>query len=169
MSVAALPLIITGVSTAVQVVGALRQGRATESAANYNAAVADRNATVVRQQAGQEAAQIDRTNRLRIGAIRASIGASGGAMEGSAIDVLGDVVAQGELDRQQALYEGELRAIGFEDTSTLERRRGAEAKSASRLRAGSALLSGAAQGYQQYDDIYGGSGEGSPQKLTREG
>lgn len=157
---AAVP-IFTMISTAVSVVGALRQGKSQQQAAGYNAAVADRNAEVARQQSRQEAAQIDRRNRLRIGAARASVGASGGTAEGSAIDVLGDMVAQGELERQQALYQGELRAMGFQDTASLERARGRDARSAARTRAGTALLSGAGQAYSQYSDLSGGTGGGS--------
>ena len=161
-------LVFTAISTAVSVVGALRQGSAESDTAKYNAQVAMRNAEISRQQAKAEAAQIERTNRLRIGTIIANVGGSGITMEGSALEVLGDVVSQGELDRQQALYRGEIRAIGYEDTSYLERQRSKDARTAGYFRAGSALFKGAAQGYDQYEDIYGGT-EGEPVKLTRAG
>jgi hypothetical protein len=167
---ASLPLVLTAVSTAVKVIGAIRQGKSESRAAEYNAAIAERNATIARQQASQQAAQVARENRMRIGTLRANVGAAGITMEGSPIDVLGDVVSQGELERQNEIYRGEIRALGFEDTASLERMRGSSAKSAGYLRAGTALLSGAAQGYGQYEDIYGGGDEeGKPEKLRRLG
>lgn len=164
--VAALPawvsVAMTVASTAVSVIGALRQGRAAQQSANHNAAIADRNAQIARQQAGQEAAQIARENRLRLGAARAKAGASGVTIEGSVVDVLGDLVSQGELTRQQALYRGEIRAMGFADTAGLERARGKGAKSASFFKAGSALLGGATQAGSQYDAAYGESAPPEP-------
>jgi len=160
---AAAPLILTGISTAVGVIGAIRQGRAAKRAHEYNASIATRNANIARDQATAEANRISRINHLRVGSIIAKIGGAGIRQEGSAIEVLGDIVTQGELDKQNAIYAGELRAIGFTDTANLERSRGDEAVTASYFKAGSALLSGASQGYTQYGDIYGDA------KLTRTG
>ena len=151
-----LPIILAAVSTVVGAVGAIRQGKAAEKAANFNAAVAQRNAQIARSQAKAEATQIDRLNRLRIGSARAAIGASGIQMEGSVIEVLGDVVVQGELERQDAIYRGELRAIGFQDTALLERFKGKEAARAGKLRAATILLKGGSQVATQIGDISGG-------------
>ncbi len=158
---AAAPLIFAAISTVVSVVGALRQGKSEQASHNYNADLADRDAKIVRQQAIGESERISRENYLRRGKIIAAIGGAGIKQEGSAIDVLGDVVSQGELDKQNAIYAGELRSLGYTDTAYLERRRGEEAVTASRYKAGSALLGGATKGASQYGAIYGES------KLTR--
>lgn len=147
MAAAPILPILAGVSTAVSAVGAIKQGRAESRAATYNAQVAEQDAVIARQQAQQEAAQIDRENRMRQGAITAKAGAAGVGMSGSVLDVLGDVVAQGELERQNAIYQGELSARGSNQTATMERKRAKTAKTASYFKAGETLLSGATRTY----------------------
>lgn len=156
MSVAALPLIATVGGTAFKVFGALKQGQAAQQAAQYNAAIAERNADISRQQAEAEALQIDREGRQRAGAIRAAAGASGITLEGSVLDVLADTVAQGELEKQNAMYVGNLRAMSYEEDAALELRSGKTARKASFYEAGAALLSGGAQGYTQYKGLKNG-------------
>lgn len=135
-------------SAAISAVGAIQQGRAAKAASEFNATVAAQNADIARQNAQDRATQIERENYLRLGAIRASAGKSGGvANEGSVLDVLGDVAAQGELERQQALYEGELQARGFMNTSTLDTFSGQNAQRSSYFKAGSELLAGGASVY----------------------
>lgn len=148
---AAVPLVLSAVGTAVTVVSAIQQGKAAKRAADYNAQVAQQNAMLAREQAQANARIADRRNRLRLGAIRAAQGASGGAAgEGSVLDVLGDVATQGELEKQQILYSGEVQARGYSNEATLSRMKGKSASAAAKLKAGSALLSGASQGYDIY-------------------
>lgn len=154
---AAVPFII-GASAVVSAIGAIQQGKAAKDAANYNAAIAEQNAAISRSNAAAEAGQIDRENYLRLGAIRAAQGHTGGVSgEGSVLDVLGDVAAQGELEKQQALYQGELAARGYSNTAALDRFSGKAAQRASYFKAGSELLAGGAQAY------------GASQRLTRTG
>jgi len=129
--------------TAVAVYGTYQQGQAQKKALTYNARVAEQNAEIARQQATLRASQQDRLNRLRMGSIRAAAGASGGvANEGSIIDILADQAIQGELQKQEILYEGELKARGFDASATLSIMEGSAAGKASTIGAGSALLSG---------------------------
>ena len=94
-------------------------------------AYARETAGIVESQARAKAAQTERANRLRLGSIRAAAGASGGrAYSGSIIDILSDVAGQGELDRQNVLFEGELNkrsaleeARGYAKTALLDRKR----------------------------------------------
>src|SRR5574341_579159 len=90
----AIPIMMA-VGTALAAYGAYQQGAAARKASNFNAAVARQNAIVATGQAKAKAAQIERENILRLGLIRANQGASGGTMEGSVLDVIGDVAAQG--------------------------------------------------------------------------
>lgn len=138
----------------VSAVGALRQGQASASAAEYNAQINQQNAQIARDNAAMQARQQDRENYLRLGAIRAAQGKSGGAAgEGSVLDVLADTAAQGELQKQDIIYQGELRARGFQNTANLDEYSASTARSGSYLRAGSELLSGAAGYYTTRDRL----------------
>ncbi len=141
---AALPFLqIAG--AVMSAIGALQQGASAKSASDYNATVSTRNATIARLNAADKARAADRETYLRLGSIRANQGASGGAAgEGSVLDVLGDVAAQSELERQHAIYQGELQARGFTNDATLETFSGEAKQSASYWKAGSELLSGGA-------------------------
>ncbi len=123
---AALPFI----AAAFNVVGALSSANAERKAQNFNAAVAERNATVARSSAAADAATQDREARRRIGAARAAYGAAGVQLEGSPLDVVEDSAAQAELDKMNILYKGELQAIGQTDTASLSRSRASSATTA---------------------------------------
>lgn len=144
---AALP-IIQGVGAVVSAISAIQQGNAAKAAAEYNAVISEQNAAISRNDASAQATQIERDNALRLGAIRAAQGRAGGAAgEGSVLDVLGDVAAQGELERQYAIYQGEQRARGFTNTAALDRASGRQAERQGFMRAGAELLAGGARAY----------------------
>ena len=141
----AVPYLVVA-SAAVSAYGAIRQGQAAKAASKFNAAVADQNAVIARQEARDLAMQQSRENYLRLGAIRAAQGKSGGAAgEGSVLDVIGDAASQGELQRQYILRSGELKAAGFTNTGMLDRMSGKNAQTAGYMQAGSALLSGGSE------------------------
>lgn len=141
---AALPFLQVA-GAVISAVGALQQGSASKKASQYNAQIAEQNAAIARQNAADRATQADRETYLRLGAIRAAQGHSGGeAGEGSVLDVLGDVAAQSELERQQIVYQGEMQARGFSNDAELERFSGNTRQTASYWKAGSELLSGGA-------------------------
>ena len=127
--------------------------RAAETSARFDreqAAFSRESADIIRSMARQEAAQIDRQNRLRLGAIRAAGGASGGRLTGSIEDILADVAAQGELEKQNALFRGRLgvrqeeqTARGFDVSAQLALERGKSAKSAGKTASALALLGAA--------------------------
>lgn len=150
------------IGTAVSVIGALNQGQQQQQASEYNAAVARNNAIAARQQAEANAAAQQRKARVQIGAMRAGYGASGVGLEGSALDVLESSAAMAELDRQNILYGGALRAQGYESTAGLELMRGENAVTGSYFSAGSSLLGGMAKsgafsgssGGSSSDDLY---------------
>lgn len=144
---AALPFVMAA-GAAVSAYSAIQQGKAAKAAAQFNETVATQNADLARQEAAENARLQDRENYLRLGAIAAGQGKAGGAAgEGSVLDVLGMVAAQGEEERQQIIYAGELKARGFTNTATLDRMGGANAQRGSYLRAGSELLQGGANAY----------------------
>lgn len=121
-----------------------------ERRAKEHAAFAEENASIIAGQARAEVVQIDRAARLRLGAIRAAAGASGGRVNfGSVIDIVADVAAQGELEKQNAIFAGELggraerqAAKGFQSQALLASMKGKAASRAGSLGAASALLGG---------------------------
>lgn len=156
--IATLAPVFQAIGAVVGVISALSQGRNQEQASQYNAAQAQENALISEQNAALSrsdalvhADQVKRENYLRLGAIAAAQGKSGGAAgEGSVLDVLGDVAGQGELERQDILYRGELQARGYQNqargyerTAALDVSQGRNAVTSSYYKAGSELLSGA--------------------------
>lgn len=139
--------IVAGISAAVGAVGAIRQGNATAKAAKTNALFQQRNAVIARQQAAEDADRSRRAARRRLGALRAGFGASGVSLEGSPLDVLEDQAMESELDALTIQYQGELSAIGLESEAALSRERARASKTAGYLKAGSSLLTGAADVY----------------------
>jgi hypothetical protein len=135
-----LPVIAAG----AMAVGAVVQGYSAYKMGQYNAAMAEQNAALSRQEAKALAKQQDRENYLRLGAIRAAQGKSGAASdEGSVLDVIGDVVAQGELQKQYIIRSGEIKARGYEGVASLDRAQGQNAMVGGFMSAGASLLGAA--------------------------
>lgn len=135
-------------SGVVGAMGAMQQGKAASAAANYQAQVAKRNATMARDQAAVEQDDQRRENMRQLGAIRAAYGGSGLEMAGSPLDVLEDTSIEQELDVERIGYRGNLRALGEEDKANLALAEASNAKKAgaigavsSILKAGTSLLS----------------------------
>lgn len=150
---AAVPYIVM-VGAAASAYGAVQQGQAAKAASQYNAAINEQNAQLSREEALENARLQRREEYLRLGAVRAAQGKTGGAAgEGSVLDVIGMVAAQGEEERQRILYAGELKARGFNNTSTLDRYSGAQAQKTSYFKAGSELLSGAGNAYMAQNKL----------------
>jgi hypothetical protein len=142
--------------TGLAAVGAIQQGNAARAAATYNAAVAENNAIVARQNAklalsesNAEEQGVRRRTAQQLGTAGAAIGASGITQEGSALDVLEETVALGELDALTVRWQGDLKARNFEQqargyqsSAELERMSGRAAKTNSIFSAAGTLLSG---------------------------
>lgn len=142
----AIPYLILAAAT-VSAVGAIQQGQAAKAAARYNSTISTQNAQIARSEAQTLAEQQDRENYMRLGSIRANQGKSGGASEGSVLDVIGDAASQGELQKQQIKYGGELKARDFTNSSVLDNARARQAQTSSYFQAGGDLLAGGAGAY----------------------
>lgn len=151
---AALPVLMIA-SAVIGAVSAIQQGQAAKAAADFNTQVANQNATLSRQNAAAVAQQQARENYLRIGAITAAQGHSGGTEAGSVLDVIGDTAMQGELQKQNIIYQGELQARGYGNTSALETFKGDSAVTSSYYKAGGALLQGAGDYYTSSNSTLG--------------
>lgn len=157
----AIPFIMIA-GAVISAAAAIRQGQAAKAAAEYNVKIGEQNAALARDEAQAQMRQQERETYLRLGAIRAAQGKAGGAQgEGSVLDVLGDVAAQSELERQNIAYIGELKARGYTNTATLDRFQGINAERQGQLRAASEMLNGVA-------NAYGGAGRmGAGTQLSR--
>jgi len=137
---------------AVAAVGAVSQAQSARSAAKHNAAIAERNAGLSRQQAAMNEAAQRKDAYRAMGRIRAGYSAAGVTPEGTPLDVLEDSAAEAEFDSLNIRYKGELAATGYEDEAGMQRTRASSALTTGVFNAGTALLSGAG-GY--YNSPYG--------------
>jgi hypothetical protein len=124
----------------------VQAGEAQKDAADFNAAVARNDAIAAQQQAASESRQLSRRNRLRAATRRARFAASGIELSGSAEDVMFDSAVQDELDRQNALYRGELRARRSKAEAGLQEAMGRNAVTSSYLNASGTFFGGVSQG-----------------------
>jgi hypothetical protein len=141
----AIPFIMVGMAVLGTVMSAQaqrEQGEAAKDAADYNAGIARRNAQISLDQADRDAEAQGRDARRQLGAMRAGYGAAGITMEGSPLDVLEDTATTAELDRQNILYRGRIRALGFEDEAGLYEMSGENAASSGNSRATATLIGG---------------------------
>ena len=131
--------LISAALGALQTAHSIAGARRDESFSQQQAALA-------RAQAAADAIEERRAQARNLGRARAGLGAAGVTVEGSPIEVLADVAAEGELEAQKILHRGEVAA-------NAEEYRALEAQS----RAGAALLSGIDSGIG--DIVRAGSGE----------
>lgn len=125
----------------VGMAGALHEGEAGRLAGEYNANVALQNAEITRNQTKEEVRRQRVMARRNFGDIKASYGASGVSMDGSAMDVLMDSVATAEMDSLSKAYAGEMKARAFENEAAIEKFKGRVAKKAGYIGAASAGIS----------------------------
>ena len=154
--------ILTGLGALTGAYGQYRSGQAQARQAEYQAALAARNAQQAQYQADYEresakenAAQHRRQVGQTIGSQRSLLAASGVDLsdpDSSAMNILGDTAQWGEYDAQKLLHQGELKAwsygnqAGQEQANSLMYGRGAKQSSlAGAIGAGTSLLSGAGQ------------------------
>ncbi len=134
--------------TVFKVVGALSAASSARDSANYNAALAERNAGIATQQAAADEAQLRRTAAMRQGAARAAYGAAGVTLEGSPLDVLQASASAAEYDALNLRYRGELRSMGYADEAALNKSKAGSAMTAGYINAGAALFGGAGNYYE---------------------
>ena len=131
------------VGTAVSALGAIQAGNAQNEAAQYNAKIADNNATAERERAAYDAGLIKDERRRVIGSQRAAMAANGLEIStGSPVAVLGDTTGQSEMDVLARLYGGESAATAYGNDATRMRIEGKAAKQAGMIGAGTTLLTG---------------------------
>lgn len=167
---ATIALTIMAVGTAVSTVSSFQQQKAANKAAEFQAAVATNNQIAANQyaeDAKRRAAQQASDHRKRISAVKADQTAAMAAAgfdvgQGSALDILGDTAAAGELDILRIKDAGEREAAKFRQQGSnfgAEAQLYANSTSSPFLAAGSSLLAGASKfstayaGYSQNKQI----------------
>ena len=146
--------------------GAQAQGQSQAMAQQFNADIAGRNAGLAREAAATDAAMLELQTRMHLGSIRAAYGASGVTAAGSPLDVLEMSVANAERDRQQILYKGELKALGYEDTRTLSLFGADSAKKQAEFSSFSQLLTGVTGGAKLFTAGHTAPSAGAPVAIS---
>lgn len=155
----ALPFIavaLAAVGTGVAAYGQVKAGKAADEAAKATQEAENANALAAQQQAAYEAQQVRRKNLLRLGEQRAVAAKSGVLIDDSAGDVIYDTSIQGELEAQAALYSGAVSSGYYRQRGNIARLEGANAKSASRIQAGSTIIGGLGRAASLYPQSSGG-------------
>jgi hypothetical protein len=135
---AVLPIL----TTVMSVMGSLSSAKAESNAAKYNASIASQNAKIANEQAASQAEQQRISNYRKLGSIRANYGAAGVTSDGSPMDVLADSYTQGEYDVQSIIYQGKVRAAGYQNTAALDTAAASNAKKSGYINAASSALLG---------------------------
>jgi hypothetical protein len=164
-AVAIAGLAASAIGTGVSVYGAVKQGQAAQDQANYQAQVSRNNAQVAGMQSddalarGQEAENEQRRKTASaIGSQTAGIAGSGFELgDETSLSLLGDTAAFGEMDAQTIKQNASREAWGYRQQGAnytadagLQVARGDAASSASYLKGGSDLLSGASKFASSY-------------------
>lgn len=148
----ALPFIMAA-ATAVSTVMAVKGARDAKKARNKQAAMEESNRLMQEKQTRAELAQANREQRLRIGSIRAKGGARGSGIHGSVIDIIGDTIQQGYLERKNISEIGGQKAENFSRSADLFRSKGKSEATAGYMNAATSLLGGGAQTYTAFQRL----------------
>lgn len=148
----ALPFIMAA-ATAVSTVMAVKGARDAKKARNKQAAMEESNRLMQEKSTRAELAQANREQRLRIGSIRAKGGARGSGIHGSVIDIIGDTIQQGYLERKNISEIGGQKAENFSRSADLFRSKGKSEATAGYMNAATSLLGGGAQTYTAFQRL----------------
>lgn len=120
--------------------GENEKGQANAAAMEYNAKIADENATIAHTEGIENERRVRVQGRKELGSIRAGYGAAGVTMEGSAMDVLQESAANAELDALTTRYNSDMKVRGFKQDAQLARMGASASSSAGMIGAASTIL-----------------------------
>lgn len=131
-------------ATGLSALGQIRSAQAAAQTADANAATARVNAGMQLNAAEAEAARIERTTQRRVATARNEFGATGiDTSSGSPLDVMGDMAAEGALDKQIARWRGSTQAAGSQTVAAQQDAARGNAMLAGTLGATTSILTGA--------------------------
>lgn len=142
-----IPAIVAVVGTAIAVDGQRQAARAAGQAASQNEAFNAENAKIALEQGEMDVVQQREVNYRRLSGVRAAVGASGIAMDGSALDVLESSAANAEHDIQTIRYNASMKARGYYNSADLDHQRATSAREEGMYRAASSALIGGSRAY----------------------
>ena len=145
----AIPIVMIA-GAALSAYGAIQQANAQKHAAQFNAKLNERNATIAVNQASADAVRVRRNAAQIQGSAVAGYGASGVGLEGSPLDVLGASAEQASLDESTVRYKGTLKAMGYHSNAELDQFAGKTAEQQGYLNSASALMTGASRAGSSY-------------------
>lgn len=125
--------------------GQYQQGLAGKQAGEFNAQMAEQNAELAQQQAKEDERRIRAIGLKQMGDTRASTGANGLQMDGSALDVLQDTAQKVSLDALYARHRGEVQAVMYRNQARLDRYQGEAALTGAQYGAAASILSAGGQ------------------------
>ena len=128
------------IGAGISAFSSLFEGEATARANKYNAGIERLNATIARQNAAEAERRFRRMSKKRMGSMRAARGASGLALDGSALDAMADSAMQEELDALTIRYQGEIKARSHEANARLARQQAKNSSLSGALGAASAVI-----------------------------
>ncbi len=141
-----IPMIASAVgglmSSSASAGAASSAGESQAAAMNYNAAIARNNAIAAQQAAAANAKQQDRINLAREGKLEAGILHNGVLMEGTPLMLMEDQAAQGELDKQKIIYNGQVQANNYNNQAQLDEFNATQARSAGSNKSSGIMQSG---------------------------
>jgi len=134
-------------SGALGAVGSIMSGAAAAQAANTNAAIAEQTAKASQDQAAFQATQVDRQTRLKTAAAVAGSLENGLEDTGSVKSLTDQVQDTGNLDKLVAVYDGSVRATGYQNQAILDRQEASNDMMGGFLGAATKMLGGFSRGY----------------------
>ncbi len=130
-------------ASTVSAIGAIRQGQAAKSAADFNAAIAQQNSEIAGGQSIAASEALQRDQARKIGSMTAGYAASGVQMsDGSPADVLGESARMATLDQLNLKYNYDLKKRGYNVEGELSRANGENSRTASYFNAMGSMLQG---------------------------
>ena len=126
----------------VSAVGSMQQGQAAKSQAEFDAQVREGDAAIAGAQAAQNARKTRRDGSARQATARVQLAGSGARLEGTPLDLLGQLAADTELSALEDVQAGDVAATRNLTRAKATRARGVAAQRQSMFNAGSSLLRG---------------------------
>lgn len=148
----AIPVLMA-IGTAVSAVSAIQQGRAKKKALEQSAAIEQRNAALEAEMTAQRIRQEKRRGVLLHGKIAAQAGARAMGRAGSALDVIGDVMGQNQLQIDYLQKAGATRVESAQMRAQAKLSDASAAGKAGFLSAASELLGGGARTVDAYERV----------------
>ena len=158
---------LAGGALAVSAVGSAQQGRAQASSLQYSQNAANQNAQILQQQSAVAQQQQQRQAQQRLGAMLASVGASGLAGSSSLMDVMSDSARQAEFERQSISYNYQLKANGQLAEAAQYRGQISDASTAGMLGVFSSATRFGASAYGMYGGSAPATGAGTGTTLSQ--